>query len=157
MSDPLEGPPSTPPPPTPPAASAGDKLAADAARLADDAAKVAGTALSDPKTLGHICYGLFAGGFITGFSVIVGLILCYIKQDEMKATFVASHLTWLIRTFWLSLVGSVAGVILSVTIVGAILGVPLLLATAVWAIYRLVRGWIGLSEGKPIPDPQAWI
>ena len=39
---------------------------------------------------------------------------------------------------------------LSVWIIGAILAVPLFVVVGVWVIYRVVRGWLALKDGKPI-------
>ena len=39
---------------------------------------------------------------------IVGVIIAYVKRDEARGTWVASHLDWLIGTFWWSLLWSVS-------------------------------------------------
>jgi uncharacterized membrane protein len=32
-----------------------------------------------------------------------------------------------------------------------VVGFFILLATVVWVLYRAIRGWVELSEGKPAP------
>jgi uncharacterized membrane protein len=134
--------PQTPPPQTPPVQTS-----------VPPAAGAAPSALSDPKQLAHICYGLFALSLIIGFSSIVGVVLCYVKRDEMKDTFLASHLTWLIRTFWISLAGFAVGFITMFVLIGF----AVMVATAIWAIYRIVKGWIAAAEAKPLAEPEAWV
>ncbi len=98
----------------------------------------------DQKTIVAIAYGLYALGLL-GFLLpsIVALIINYIKVDDSLPLY-ASHHRWLIRTFWWGLVGCAVGAVLTVVVVGfLILGV-----TAVWWIYRLVRGFLALSENK---------
>ena len=43
------------------------------------------------------------------------------------------------------------GWLLIVTIVGVVIGVPLLLGVGVWVLYRIIRGWINLASRKPMP------
>jgi uncharacterized membrane protein len=38
-----------------------------------------------------------------------------------------------------------------VTIIGAVIGVPILLGVGVWVLYRIARGWINLADRKPMP------
>jgi uncharacterized membrane protein len=45
----------------------------------------------------------------------------------------------------------VVGWLLIVTIIGVVIGVPLLLAVGVWVLYRIIRGWLALVDRKPMP------
>jgi len=112
----------------------------------------------------HIIYGLHAlsvvigissaafivTAFVFGVPSIVAVILNYLKRAEARGTFLESHFRWQIRTFWFTLLWCAVGGILFATIVGAILAVPLFLAVGVWVIYRVVRGWLALKNGKAI-------
>jgi uncharacterized membrane protein len=31
-----------------------------------------------------------------------------------------------------------------------LIGFPMLLVVGVWAIYRIVKGWLALNDGKPV-------
>lgn len=104
-------------------------------------------------TLGHIAYGLYAAGVIVGITPIVGVILCFVKRDEVKGSLLESHFTWLIRTFLWCLLFGVVGLVLMIVGIGFLI----MLATGIWYIYRIVIGWLKLSEGKPIPNPEGWI
>jgi uncharacterized membrane protein len=103
------------------------------------------------RTLTLVAYGLYAGGFVTGgVTTIAGLILAYLRRDRAAGTPYASHFTWLIRTFWISLVVGAIGFVL--TFLG--IGIFVLLANAVWVIYRLVVGLLKAVERTPIVEGQ---
>ena len=51
---------------------------------------------------------------LLGLLGIAGLIVAYVKRDDARGTWVASHFRWLIRTFWFSFLwGVVGGIVLS--------------------------------------------
>ena len=99
------------------------------------------------KTLVAVVYGLQLAGFLVAFTPIVGVILNYVKRAEARGTWLESHFTWQIRTFWWSLLWCAVGLALVLVMVGFFI----LLAAAVWVLYRAIRGWVELSEGKPAP------
>jgi uncharacterized membrane protein len=104
--------------------------------------------------------GLVSSGFpliapLTGIVGIVGIILAYVKRSEATGTWLESHYRWLIRTFWYSLlwgaIGAVVFVVLAIIIVGLFIGYLIWVATTIWVLYRLVRGYLLFNESKPIP------
>ena len=99
------------------------------------------------KTLVAVVYGLQLAGFLVAFTPLVGLILNYVKRAEARGTWLESHFTWQIRTFWWSLLWCAVGLALAIVIVGFFI----LLAAALWVLYRAIRGWVELAEGKPAP------
>ena len=112
----------------------------------------------------HVIYGLHAASvvigitsaafivtaFVFGVPSIVAVILNYLKRAEARGTFLESHFRWQIRTFWFTLLWFAVGGLLFATIIGSVLAFPLFLAVGVWVIYRVVRGWLALKDGKPI-------
>ena len=116
-------------------------------------------------TLTHVMYGLHAfsaitglmsaalvvTAFLTGWPSIIAVIMNYVKRSEAAGTFLDSHFSWQLRTFWFALLWVVVGWLLIVTIIGAVIGVPLLLGVGVWVLYRIARGWINLANRKPMP------
>ena len=99
------------------------------------------------KTLVAVVYGLQLAGFVVAFTPIAGVVLNYVKRAEARGTWLESHFSWQIRTFWWSLLWGAVGLALAVVVVGFFI----LLATAVWVLYRAIRGWVELSDGKPAP------
>jgi hypothetical protein len=50
-----------------------------------------------------IVWGLYLASFLLGFTWIVGLVIAYVKRDEMKGTLGEGHMTYAIRTAWQAL------------------------------------------------------
>lgn len=104
--------------------------------------------LQSQKNLALFGYILQALGVVTGVAALAGLILNYIKRNEVQGTFVASHFTWQIKTFWYTVLGMFIGFILS--IIG--IGVIIIFLVGIWYIYRIVKGWLALNDGRELPD-----
>ncbi len=104
------------------------------------------------KTITTVVYALQALSFAFGVTALVGLIINYVKRDDVAGTVYESHFDWQIRTFWWGLLWAVVGVILAVLLVGF----AVMFVAWVWAVYRVVKGWLKLTEGKPVmPSPIA--
>ena len=113
----------------------------------------------------HVIYGLHAlsvligvttaafivTAFVFGLPSIVAVVLNYLKRAEARGTFLESHFRWQIRTFWFTLLWCVIGGLLIATVIGAPFAILLFIAVGVWVIYRVVRGWLALKDGKPLP------
>jgi uncharacterized membrane protein len=102
--------------------------------------------LNSLKTLTAVVYGLQAAGFFVGITWIVAIVMNYVKREEVAGTWIESHFRWQIRTFWWGLLWGVIGVVLAFVLVGFVV----LAADTVWIIYRIVKGWLSLNEGKPV-------
>ena len=98
------------------------------------------------KKITTIVYGLQAVGIFIGITYIVAVIINYVKYDEVKGTWLESHFRWQIRTFWFSLVWAIIGAVTAFFIIGYFI----LLAVSIWIIYRIVKGWLYLNDGKPM-------
>ena len=98
------------------------------------------------KSLTQVVYILYALSYFTGITAIVGIIINYIKKDEVAGTWLASHFDWQIRTFWYGMLWAVVG---TATIV-ILVGFAILFANFCWIIYRIVKGWLNLNENKPM-------
>ena len=100
------------------------------------------------KTVTLVVYVMQAAGFFTaGLGWIVGVVINYVKREEVAGTWLESHFRWQIRTFWFGLLWGVIGGLLAVVLVGF----AILFANTVWIIYRIVKGWLFLNDGKPLP------
>ena len=76
----------------------------------------------------------------------------YARRSEVVGTWLESHFRWQIRTFWYGLlwVGlCLLFVILTLGIGILIAWLPLLIVS-VWFVYRVVKGWIRLRDGRPM-------
>ena len=77
----------------------------------------------------------------------MAVIINYVKKEEAAGTWLESHFRWQIRTFWFGLLWGVIGAILLLVIVGWFV----LMADAIWIIYRVVKGWLNLAGNRPMP------
>ena len=107
--------------------------------------------LEPGKTNAQIIYILYFVSFLIGISALIGVVIAYINRGKAGG-FVESHYTWLIRTFWIALLGSFVSLLLFIVGIGFLL----MFAVAIWAIIRLVKGLQALGRNEPIPDPQTW-
>ena len=89
--------------------------------------------------------------FLLGWPSIIAVILNYVKHAETKGTFLESHFRWQIRTFWFAALWCAIGLLLWVTLVGIPVAFVLWVATGIWVAYRVIRGWLALARGQPLP------
>jgi uncharacterized membrane protein len=93
------------------------------------------------------------GSFLFGWPSIIAVIINYVKRSEARGTWLEPHFKWQIQTFWCSLfwaclVGMVS-LVLMIVLVGFATWIIGFLILAIWAIYRIARGWLALNDGKP--------
>ncbi len=121
----------------------------------------------------HIVYALHAlglalgafgaasvlGSFLFGWPSIIAVVINYVKRGEARGTWLESHFTWQIRTFWLALAWALAVALVSIPLSVILIGIGTwiagMFALGVWAIYRIARGWLRLKDHQPMPSPAA--
>lgn len=95
------------------------------------------------------------GTFLLGWPSIIAVIINYVKRGEAKGTYLESHFSWQIRTFWWALLWAIVigamGLMLSVVLVGFAIWIIGFFVLGIWAIYRIARGWLRLKDGQPMP------
>ena len=102
--------------------------------------------LESLKAITQVVYALQALSFALGVTALIGLIINYVKRDDVAGTVYQSHFDWQIRTFWWGLLWGVIGMLLIIVVVGF----AVLFVGWVWTVYRVVKGWLKLTEGKPV-------
>lgn len=130
----------------------------------------AGGEASLVRTL-HIIYALHAlglalgafgaasvvGSFLFGWPSIIAVIVSYIYRGDARGSWLESHFAWAIRTFWFALLFAAVVALVSAPLV-LLLGLGLATwiigmgALGLWAIYRIARGWVRLSNREAMPD-----
>ncbi len=105
------------------------------------------------KTLTTVIYGLYAAALFAGITAIVAIIMNYIKLQDVRGTYLESHFRWQIRTFWFSALWCAVSAISLVIAVGMV-G---LVATLIWYIYRIVKGWLYLNDGRSMYEDRPTI
>jgi uncharacterized membrane protein len=96
---------------------------------------------------------LYLSSFVLGVTVIVGVVLAYVWQGEPHAEWEDSHYQYLIRTFWIGLIGSGICLILMLALIGFVL----LPALAVLVVIRCVLSLVNAQKQLPMPNPQTWL
>jgi uncharacterized membrane protein len=116
-------------------------------------------------TLAHVIYGLHAfsavtgmvspalvvTAFLTGWPSIIAVILNYVKRSEVRGTWLDTHFSWQIRTFWFALLWLLVGALAFATVLGIPVAVVLWIGTGIWVLYRIIRGWLALVSEKTLP------
>jgi uncharacterized membrane protein len=115
-------------------------------------------------TLSHVTYALHAlglaigafgastviGMFLFGWPSIIAVIINYVKRSDARGTWLESHFTWQIETFWWALLWAclvfLAGLPLTLVIVGFGIWAIGFFVLGIWAIYRIARGWLRLTD-----------
>jgi uncharacterized membrane protein len=124
----------------------------------------------DPSlvTMCHVTYALHAlglaigafgaatvvGSFLFGWPSIIAVIINYVKRGDARGTWLESHFTWQIRTFWFALLWGClvwfSGLLLAIVLVGFAIWIVGLFVLGLWAIYRIAKGWLRLQDRKPV-------
>lgn len=103
------------------------------------------------RTIVLAVYVLYGAGFITGLAFLVGVIVAHIKRDEAPP-WLRTHLTYQIRTFWIGLLWSLAGVLTAWLLIGFLF----LAWSFVFVLVRTVKGFLRLNDDRPIENPESW-
>lgn len=126
--------------------------------------------LPDPSlvTYTHVMYGLHAlaaiigisgaatvvGSFIFGIPSIVAVVMNYVRRGDARGTYLESHFSWQLRTFWFAALWTVVAFVLSgplmLIVVGFFTFAAAIFVIGCWIIYRVARGWLRLKDGQPI-------
>lgn len=100
---------------------------------------------------GVISSAFIVTAFLTGWPSLLAIVLSYIKQSETQGTYLASHFTWQIRTFWFSFMWLMIAGILFVTLIGIPLAIFIVIIVGLWLMYRIIRGLLRLSNAQAMP------
>ncbi|MDH4290286.1 MAG: hypothetical protein OEV65_16225 [Aquincola sp.] len=102
--------------------------------------------LASLKQITMVIYILQALSFFFGVTAIVGVVINYVKKEDAAGTVYESHFDWQIRTFWWGLVWAIVGFLLAFVLVGF----AIMFVAWIWAIYRVVKGWLKLNDNLPV-------
>jgi uncharacterized membrane protein len=90
--------------------------------------------------------------FVAGIPSIVAVIMNYARRPAVRGTFLDSHFTWQIRTFWFALLWLIVVWLVSMPLMLILIGFPLLIVghivLGIWIIYRVARGWLALQNRR---------
>ncbi len=124
----------------------------------------------------HISYLLYLLSFFTfGMTSLIAVFINYSQRHQADGTWLATHFDWQIKTFWYSLIMAIVAFSISLFGAGGIIGwlislissqpspqigigavLFFMLATFIlffgclWYLYRIIKGWIALADGRPV-------
>ena len=119
-------------------------------------------------TITHFTYGLHAlglaigafgastviGAFLFGWPSIIAVILNYVKRGDARGTWLESHFTWQIRTFWFAVLWAIVlacvNFVLMFLLIGFLTWPMSFFVLGVWAVYRIAMGWMRLNERRAV-------
>ncbi|CTQ61083.1 MAG: hypothetical protein RIE06_16165 [Roseibium album] len=99
-----------------------------------------------------LIYILYLVSIIVGITSIIGVIFAYLNRGKAGG-WVESHYTYQIRTFWIGLLYSLIGAVLTFVFIG----IFVLIATLVWFIIRCIKGVQTAGRGDAISNPETWM
>ena len=105
--------------------------------------------------LGIVTGASILSSFLFGWPSIAAVVLNYVLRNEAKGTYVESHFTWQIQTFWWAalwtvLVGLI-GMLLAWLLIGFAVWSIGFMVMGIWVGYRIIRGWIRLTAHERMP------
>jgi uncharacterized membrane protein len=103
-------------------------------------------------TLAMIVYVLYFVGYFVGLTALVGVIIAHVQADAADPV-LQSHYRFQIRTFWISVLYAVVGVVLLFFFVG----IAVLFWAFIWSLVRNIKGVLALNENRPIANPTSWL
>lgn len=100
---------------------------------------------------------LYLTSCVVGLTGLVAFILALVWKSEPGEAWEASHYDYHIMTFLLWFGATVLGLVLIVTIIGALIGIPMLFGAVVWVLVRAIVSLIRASNREPMPNPGTWL
>lgn len=94
--------------------------------------------------LAHAATFLFSLGLLN----LIPLVINYIKRPETQGTFVYSHHSWMLRSFWIYIGLVILAGVMFVTIILIPVAWLLWVAAWIWYAYRLIKGFMDLNSNK---------
>ena len=110
------------------------------------AANQAAVQMQSLRQLATIVYVLQAVAFLIWPAYVAAVVIDHLKIGEAQHSWLQSHFRWQMRTFWFSLLWFSLGLLTFFVYVGWFV----LIGNSIWVIYRIVKGWLRLSDGKPM-------
>ena len=96
-----------------------------------------------------------ATAFVFSIPSIIAVIMNYVKRDAVRGSWLDSHFSWQLRTFWYAALWILIIVVISTPLV-LLLGLGLVTMwlgislVGLWILYRVVRGWLALKDRRPV-------
>ena len=125
----------------------------------------AGYPTTEDRAMPAVVYLLYILGLFHGLTLLIGLVMAYVMRGGAGPV-MGSHYTYVIRTFWVSLIWMIIGagiVLVSFPFTFILIGIPFMWAGGVvcflawlWALVRCIVGVVRLADGRPVERPMSY-
>jgi uncharacterized membrane protein len=99
-----------------------------------------------------LAYVLLLSSVLFWVTGLAAVIIAYVYKDDAPE-WLQSHFQLQIRTFWISFLFALVGMLTLVVLVGYVV----LLFWLIWFLVRCIKGMRYLHSGQPYPNPQGWL
>jgi len=104
--------------------------------------------------IGMLTSAFIATAFLFGIPSIIAVVMNYLRRDDARGTWLESHFSWQLRTFWFALFWVAVIFLFSLPLFLVLVGFltfPVgIIIVGIWVIYRVARGWLKLKDGQPV-------
>jgi uncharacterized membrane protein len=100
--------------------------------------------------MGVLTSAFVVTAFLSGWPSIIAVIINLVKRDEVRGTYLESHFSWQIRTFFYALLWVLVAMLVAMTIIGIPIAWIIAVVLGIWVLYRIVRGWLALNDARPV-------
>ena len=104
------------------------------------------TVATSNKSTVQLVYALMAIGFVFGLTYLIGGIMALLKKGDEPDPLLKAHYVYQARTFGYSLLWLTLGIVTAFFLVGYLV----LIANYIWALYRIIKGWLALTESRVV-------
>jgi len=102
---------------------------------------------SDDRAIMHVLYGLHTVAWLSlGTLAVIALIVNYIKRGDESHPLYLAHHSYMIATFWWTVLWLVVTAPLYLLFV--LPGVIAQGIVGLWYLYRCLRGWLRFTDGR---------
>ncbi len=108
---------------------------------------------SGDRTVMHVLYGLHTIAWASlGTLAVIALIINYIKRSDESEPLYVQHHSYMISTFWWTLVwmipAALVALVMSITIILLPLAWLPFSIVGLWYLYRCIKGWLRFNDNR---------
>jgi uncharacterized membrane protein len=105
--------------------------------------------------IGIVSARMIVTAFLFAMPSIIAVVMNYARRPLVRGTWLHSHFSWQLRTFWIAAAAFLVAWMLFWPLVwlfaGRVIGFVHFLI-GIWVAYRVARGWLALRDGRILPS-----